>query len=572
MKKLVFLLLSVFFTITSFAQENTTAFEMNERLGRGINMGNAFEAPTETAWSNPWKAEYFEIMAELGFTHVRVPIRWEPAARSMANSPYTITPSFLNRIKDVVDEALKNKLHIIINMHHHEALIENPDGQKERFLSMWSQIATFFQDYPDSLLFEILNEPNGKLTTAKWNEFLADALDTIRVTNPDRFVLIGTADWGGLSGLSQLELPDDDNIILTLHYYSPFNFTHQGAEWVENSNPWLGTKWQDTEAERESIRNDFQYALSFAETNQVPIHIGEFGAYSKADIESRSKWTTFLARWFEEQGFSWAYWEFSAGFGIYNPNTRQLNNSLVNALLHNLMPEPIGIITTPVYHSNFSATNDGWTLQRNNPAVASLSRVDGKLVATISVAGTAAWHIQLMRSNLSLKGGSTYRVSFTASAEAQRSATVYVGRTSSPWDSYSGYTSITLTPEELNYSFTFNMITDATARIVFDLGTSAADFTLYNLKVDEVAIPTSASVAQSSPVAYYPNPVKQIMTLNFVDAYSSLHITDMTGRQLLAKTINSSPAGVDLSIIPQGLYVVTLRGTDQTKSFTILKE
>src|SRR5688572_2398987 len=117
------------------AQTRVPAFAMNERLGRGVNMGNSFEAPTETEWGNPWQPEYFEIMAELGFDHVRLPVRWEPDARSMTTAPYTITPSFLDRIQTVVDAALKHKLHIIVNMHHHDALFENPAAQKERFIS-----------------------------------------------------------------------------------------------------------------------------------------------------------------------------------------------------------------------------------------------------------------------------------------------------------------------------------------------------------------------------------------------------------------------------------------------------
>ena len=94
-------------------QERSHAFEVNHRLGRGINIGNTFEAPSETEWGNPWNPEYFKIISDLGFTHVRVPVRWEPSHRSMAVAPYTIYNSFLERIKGVVDEALKNKLHII---------------------------------------------------------------------------------------------------------------------------------------------------------------------------------------------------------------------------------------------------------------------------------------------------------------------------------------------------------------------------------------------------------------------------------------------------------------------------
>ena len=190
------------------------------------------------------------------------------------------------------------------------------------------------QDYPDSLLFEVLNEPHDNLTPELWNDYFEEALLHIRETNPDRVVLMGTALFGGLAGVPLIRLPEDDNVILSVHFYNPFNFTHQGAEWVGgDSDAWLGTRWLDTEAERQSILDEFRTTLAYSEEHNVLVHVGEFGAYSKADMESRAKWTNFLARWFEEQNFSWAYWEFNVGFGAYNMSQNQWKPFVLNALI-----------------------------------------------------------------------------------------------------------------------------------------------------------------------------------------------------------------------------------------------
>jgi endoglucanase len=130
----LFLALLAMVSHLSFAQV-ADSFEVNARLGRGINMGNAFEAPTETEWGNPWQPEYFKIIADLGFRHVRLPVRWETSERSMPEPPYTINEDFLRRIQAVVDTALKYKLHIIVNMHHHDSLYAHPSTEKSRFLS-----------------------------------------------------------------------------------------------------------------------------------------------------------------------------------------------------------------------------------------------------------------------------------------------------------------------------------------------------------------------------------------------------------------------------------------------------
>jgi len=76
--------------VTADPPRRAAAFAMNARLGRGINMGDMFEAPSEGSWGNPYRPEYFRTIADLGFSHVRIPIRWETPERSMAAPPYTI--------------------------------------------------------------------------------------------------------------------------------------------------------------------------------------------------------------------------------------------------------------------------------------------------------------------------------------------------------------------------------------------------------------------------------------------------------------------------------------------------
>ena len=173
-----------------------------------------FEAPSETAWGNPFKEEYISKIAEQGFKHIRMPIRWDVAERTQLTAPYTVNPAFLARVKSVVDLAISKNMYVIINMHHHDEIFVNPGAVKPRFLSQWTQIATYFKGYDDHLLFEVLNEPHDALTPALWNGYFAEALAEIRKTNPTRKVLVGTASYGGLAGVKDLVLPNDPNLIL----------------------------------------------------------------------------------------------------------------------------------------------------------------------------------------------------------------------------------------------------------------------------------------------------------------------------------------------------------------------
>ncbi|MBN1542316.1 glycoside hydrolase family 5 protein [candidate division KSB1 bacterium] len=306
-------------------------FEQNRRLYRSVNLGNALEAPNEGEWGVTLESEYFALIKDAGFTAVRIPVRWSNHAA--VDSPYTISSSFLSRVDWALNQAESNDLAAIINMHHYQEIMVDPAGHKKRFLSLWGQIAAHFANRPHSVFFEVLNEPNANLTAGLWNEYLAEAIEVIRQTNPKRTIVVGTAEWGHAAGLEKLILPQaDQNLIVTFHYYNPFEFTHQGAEWVDDSDKWLGTTWVGTANQKNAVNQDLDRAWLWAEQHSRPLFMGEFGAYSKADMQSRYLWTQHIARMAENRNISWAYWEFCAGFGVYNRENKQFN-SLLNALI-----------------------------------------------------------------------------------------------------------------------------------------------------------------------------------------------------------------------------------------------
>ncbi|MEA4916463.1 cellulase family glycosylhydrolase [Proteiniphilum sp.] len=465
-----------------------TAAEINKRLGKGMNIGNTFEAMS--SWQSPFDPEDFKRIASLGFNHVRIPIRWEREDRSNPSTPYSIHPEFMETIRSVVDEALKNKLHIVINMHHHDALYADPAGQKARFLSQWQQIADYFKEYPDSLLFEIMNEPHDNLTADLWNDYSKEALQVIRKSNSKRCVLLGVAEWGGVSALQKLDIPNDPNLILTIHYYNPFHFTHQAAEWVEGSEAWLGTGWHDTESERKAIQEDFKIAKKIAREKNIPIHIGEFGAFSRADMESRIRWTQYLARWFEQQGFSWAYWEWNGSFGIFDPKTSTYHTELADALLKSPIPKPLTPAYTTIYSSNFSKGNDGWHLYNNDTSASSSTAIsDNRIKLTITKPGKAQWHIQLIKDGINVEQGKTYLIRFHISSPGsdEKNIGLNISKSSDPWTSYAEK-AFTIDKEDTEYELMFTATqSDARARIVFSIGDNGTtDMILHTIQWMEV--------------------------------------------------------------------------------------
>ena len=315
--------------------EKDDVFAAAKLLSRGVNFGNALEAPTEGEWGVTLQEEYFAEIARAGFNSIRVPIRW--SSHAQAEPPYAIDSKFFERIDWVIEQALSRGLAVVINVHHYEGMDRNPEKHLPRLLALWRQIGERYRVRPPRVFFELLNEPHDKLTDELWNGMIPGLLRVIRETNPERAVVVGPGHWNGIHSLAKLELPETDRrLIVTIHYYEPHHFTHQGAPWSEGSDKWKGETWSGTEKQLAALRKDFDKAAAWGQEHGRPLYLGEFGSYEVAPMDSRVMWTRSVAGEAERRGISWCYWEFGAGFGVFDRTTGKWREELRQALLrHN---------------------------------------------------------------------------------------------------------------------------------------------------------------------------------------------------------------------------------------------
>jgi endoglucanase len=307
---------------------NEYAFSQNEKLGRGVNI-IGYDPIWDDFSKGRMQEKHFSLIKEAGFSNVRIKI--SPFKFSMDDN-FTIEPKFFSTLDWIVKQALKNGLMPIVDFHEHGAMEKDPMGTKPMFLAMWKQIAEFCKDYPNEVLFEIANEPNMK--PELWNEIHAEAYKIIRASNPNRTLLVGTIYGNQIYYLKNLELPENDrNIIVAIHYYSPIQFTHQGAPWSTKNKNLSGITWTNTEKEEQDVNTDFDVAQDWSKAHNRPLTLGEFGAYEKADMDSRVRWTNFIARQAEARGWSWSYWQFDSDFIVYDIDKDQWNTPIKNALL-----------------------------------------------------------------------------------------------------------------------------------------------------------------------------------------------------------------------------------------------
>jgi endoglucanase len=267
------------------------------------------------------------VIRDGGFSTVRVVLQ---AFRHM-DADNTLAPQYLETLDRIVGAALTQGLTIILDEHDYAACGQDAAACRPKLMAFWRQVAERYSNAPPQMLFEILNEPNQDMNE-HWNATLAEALAIIRQSNPDRNVIVGPAFWNNVDWLDRLQLPADDrHLIVTVHYYLPMEFTHQGASWAPQYAR-LGVTW-GADADRAFLREKFDAVDAWAKAHDRPIFLGEFGAYDRGPLPSRVAYTSAVAREAERHGWAWAYWQFDADFVVYDIAHDRWNVPIHDALV-----------------------------------------------------------------------------------------------------------------------------------------------------------------------------------------------------------------------------------------------
>lgn len=292
------------------AKAQITPWEAASEMKKGINLGNTMEPPTEAGWNNPKAQEYyFDLYKAAGFNCVRIPVRWDNYTSK--TFPYKISDAWLNRVEQVVDWGLSRGLFIVINSHHDDWIKNNytDPNMRERFDSIWSQIATRFRNKSDSLLFEVLNEPYG-LTKSQNDDMHQRIISIIRKTNPTRIIIFQGNNWGGSDDLLNAAIPDDHYVMGSFHSYNPYNFAQLGE----------GT-W-GSEQDINTLRDEFIKVKNWSDENNIPVFLGEFGAVRSCDYNSRMKLYKYYVHFAREYGFVSCAWDDGGNYKILNRQAR----------------------------------------------------------------------------------------------------------------------------------------------------------------------------------------------------------------------------------------------------------
>lgn len=312
---------------------------MNKRLGKGINLGNAWDSQglDDGGWNNPIDDEFFKIIGDAGFNSIRLPVRWQYDSHY---GTHTVNPDRLAGVKEDIQLAINNGLAVIVDFHHYTELFDygngyyhnDPDStdsflkEKEHFLAMWKQVATELNVFPDSLLvYDVMNEPtiaNADIV----NDLTMSAYEVIRAAAPGKTIMFEAYHAAKFADLEVLTLPADGNIIFSGHYYEPYNYSHQGNGYACKGDETY------TNTAKADMKNYAALATKlYPDVNggHIPMNMGEFGISGQSNWQCdkdgpsdkyKAMWTQLTIEAAEAYDISWHYWGFAGvgGFEAYD--------------------------------------------------------------------------------------------------------------------------------------------------------------------------------------------------------------------------------------------------------------
>ncbi len=299
---------------------------------------------------NPGSFQFTEqdvvFIKDSGFDHIRIPIDED----NLFNMDGDKILSAFHELHNAIEWCKDKQLKVIIDLHslrshsfnsEHNPLWDNII-QKEKFVQIWLSLSSELCTYSTELLaYELLNEPVAE-ETSSWNELIAMTLIELRKNEPFRTVIIGSNMWQSPLSIPELEFPDNDNnIILSFHFYTPFMLTHYRAAWTKigiydglicypgqliDSIDLINTSLSTIdEIEKhngyytfENLKQTLNEAIQFAHLHNLPLYCGEFGCLPTVPRKMRLNWYKDVKMIFEEFDIAWTVWDYKGGFAIFN--------------------------------------------------------------------------------------------------------------------------------------------------------------------------------------------------------------------------------------------------------------
>lgn len=329
------------------------ALVLAKKMTLGWNLGNALEASGgETAWGNPKTTKaLIDAVKAAGFNAVRIPCAWNSYLEDQTT--YKIKVSWLARVKEVVDYCVDNNMYAILNIHWDSGwLEENPTYAKQTAVNaqqkaLWEQIANYFREYDEHLLFAGTNEvhagygtptPENITVQLSYNQTFVNAVRSTGGNNACRNLIVQAYNTNIDLAVSSLKMPTDNvanRMMAEVHYYDPWDFCGDAAGtiyfWGADFKKYgsVSTWGQESYVDQQFAKMKTNFV-----NKGIPVILGEYGVIRRLTLtgdalthhlDSRAYYLKYVTQLAKNNGLVPFYWDNGGlgdkSFGIFNRNT-----------------------------------------------------------------------------------------------------------------------------------------------------------------------------------------------------------------------------------------------------------
>lgn len=348
-----------------------------KKINLGWNLGNTLEAiGGETAWGNPKASKaLIDLVKASGFNAVRIPCAWDQYLENQTT--YKIKDLWLARVKEVVDYCIENDMYAILNIHWDGGWLENnptPDKQAEvnkKQKAIWEQIALYFRNYDERLLFAGTNEvhtTSGNPTQANfdvqmsYNQTFVDAVRFTGGKNAYRNLIIQAYNTNIDQAVAYLKISTDyvpDRLMVEVHHYDPWNFCglEKDETWGKYAALW-GQPYEQyaigvlagraaTWGKEDYLKTQFNKIKTSFVDKGYPVILGEYGVIRRTTysgdalmhhLDSRAYYLRYVTEQAKNYGLIPFYWDNGGignlAFGIIDRKTNRIaDEKALNALI-----------------------------------------------------------------------------------------------------------------------------------------------------------------------------------------------------------------------------------------------
>jgi len=340
---------------------NLTSVQLSKEMIPGWNVGNSLEAiGGETAWGNPLITQkLIDSVKAAGFKSVRIPVAW---SNGMNTSTFEISPTLMARVEEVVNYVLNDDMYAIINIHWDGGWMNSPTYKdsvsiNNRLAALWEQIAVYFRDYDDHLIFAGTNEvhvegvysaPTKENYTVQ-NSFNQTFVTTVRSTggrNVYRHLAVQGYNTNIDYTVNFFAKPNDmtpNRLMVEVHYYDPYNFTI-------NTETGYTTQWgnnaavkTDTWANEAYVDAQFNKMKTKFIDSGIAVILGEYGVVARPDVAEQAEYRRYYIEYVTgsmvRHSLAPVLWDNGAagnnGMGIFNRSTgAQAYPAIVKAIMN----------------------------------------------------------------------------------------------------------------------------------------------------------------------------------------------------------------------------------------------